>query len=155
MVHSPVFLWCCLPVVHALWFMPCLPVVHTLAAFPARGCLASSLFLWSALWSGGVTCWRRRGPVTSPGDASETRAEGAALPAAWCGPARPGEESAGKRLADHRGGQVTCTVSWAHSVSQGLRDKGPRTLSTPLPMRGSFFCFCMTAVAPCPISRPV
>ena len=41
--------------------------------------------------------------MTSPGDASETRAEGAALPAAWCEPARPGEERR-RELAGLAGG---------------------------------------------------
>ena len=49
-----------------------------------------------------------------------------------------------------KGGQVTCTVSWAHSVSQGLRYKGPRTLSTPLAYEGVFLLFlydCCGAVS--------
>ena len=110
----------CLPVVHAL--SPCgscavclwsmlsllsLLVVHSsffsllvVHSLPRSSCGSGlpvvQLFLWSALWSCGATCCRRHGPVTSPGDASETRAEGAALPAAWCEPARLGEESAGE-----------------------------------------------------------
>ena len=168
----------CLPVVHAS-LLVCLPVVHTLAAFPARGSLASSLFLWSALWSCGATCCRRRGPVTSPGDASETRAEGAALPAAWCEPARPGEERR-RELGGLAGGPDSGAATLAavgtrrhdsptteggagnlHRSRGPIRSakahghKGLRTLCTPLPMRGSFFCFCMTAVAPCPEIEPV
>ena len=111
-----------LPVVHAS-LLVCLPVVHALAALPARGSLASSLFLWSALWSCGATCCRKRGLVTSPGDASETRAEGAALPAAWCEPARPGEERR-RELAGLAGGPESGAATLA-AVGRGVTNRRP------------------------------
>ena len=89
------------------------------------------LYLWMASLSVGAT------------RASETRTEGAALSAVWCEPARPGEEhrrdltggpeSGASTLAavgtgrhdslTTEGGKVTCTVSWAYSVSQGPQTK--------------------------------
>ena len=49
------------------------------------------LYLWSVSWSSGATC------------ESEMRTEGAALPAVWCEPARPGEER-WRELAGDAGG---------------------------------------------------
>uniref|UniRef100_A0A8C4Q937 Uncharacterized protein n=1 Tax=Eptatretus burgeri TaxID=7764 RepID=A0A8C4Q937_EPTBU len=71
-------------------------------------------------WSCGATCCWRRGPVTSPGDASETQTEGAALPAVWCEPARLGEERR-RELAGHAGGPESGAATLA-TVGTGRHD---------------------------------
>jgi len=58
--------------------------------------------------------------VASPGDASETRTEGAAPPAVWCEAARPGEER-WRELAGHARGLGSGAATLA-AVGTGRHD---------------------------------
>ena len=115
----------CLTVVHGLFFLYSdLPVVHNSLALSPCG-------PFFALGS----C--ARGPVSGllVGDADGRRSSAGCVVDLRVRARRVPERDA----TTTKGGQVTCTVLWASSVSHG--HIGLRTPSTPLPVRGSSFCF--------------